>query len=143
MRRDEERIIVALCVWLIPETDVAAAGPRRVLAVIRNCQPTPQERMRPALPRQLGIHRYERGRNSTVACTLLELGGTRRSGVQGLLRLCGRGSVALIEADSAATLSSTTAPWLPWLRFSMTPIVPVEESSAIAGEAVAYRDSVS
>ncbi len=55
----------------------------------------------------------------------------------------GRGGVALIEADSAATIARTTAPWTPWLRFSMTPIVPIEESSAIAGEAVAYRDSVS
>jgi hypothetical protein len=55
----------------------------------------------------------------------------------------GRGGVALIEADSAATISRTTAPWSPWLRFAMTPIVPIEESSAIAGDAVAYRDSVS
>jgi Domain of unknown function (DUF3303) len=51
--------------------------------------------------------------------------------------------VALIEADSAATISRTTAPWAPWLRFSMTPIVPIEESSAIAGEAVGFRDSIS
>lgn len=54
----------------------------------------------------------------------------------------GRGGVALIEADSAATISRTTATWAPWLRFAMTPIVPIEESSAIAGEAVTYRDSV-
>jgi Domain of unknown function (DUF3303) len=54
----------------------------------------------------------------------------------------GRGGVALIEADSAAAISRTTAPWAPWLRFAMTPIVPIEESSAIAGEAVTYRDSV-
>ena len=54
----------------------------------------------------------------------------------------GRGGVALIEADSAATLSRTTAPWAPWLRFAVTPIVPIEESSAIAGEAVASRDAV-
>jgi uncharacterized protein DUF3303 len=55
----------------------------------------------------------------------------------------GRGGVALIEADSAATISRTTAPWAPWLRFSMTPIVPIEESSSIAGEAVDFRDSIS
>ena len=54
----------------------------------------------------------------------------------------GRGGVALIEADSAATISRTTFPWLPWLRFSITPIVPIEESSEIAGEAVVYRDSI-
>jgi hypothetical protein len=54
----------------------------------------------------------------------------------------GTGGVAIIEADSVATLARTTAPWTPWLRFTMTPIVPIEESSAIAGEAVAFRDSV-
>ena len=54
----------------------------------------------------------------------------------------GGGGVALIEADSAASLARTTAPWTPWLRFTATPIVPIEESSAIAGEAVAYRDSI-
>jgi hypothetical protein len=55
----------------------------------------------------------------------------------------GRGGVAILEVDSAATLAKTTAPWVPWLRFAATPIVPIEESSAISGEAVAFRDSVS
>ena len=54
----------------------------------------------------------------------------------------GKGGVALLEADSAATVARTTAPWTPWLRFTVTPIVPIEESSAIGGEAVAFRDSV-
>lgn len=54
----------------------------------------------------------------------------------------GGGGVAIIEADSAATLASTTAPWTPWLRFTATPIVPIEESTAISGEAAAFRDSV-
>ncbi len=55
----------------------------------------------------------------------------------------GSGGVALIEADSAATITRTTAPWTPWLRFTVTPIVPIEEATQIAGEAVAFRDSVS
>jgi Protein of unknown function (DUF3303) len=54
----------------------------------------------------------------------------------------GNGGVALIEADSAATVARTTSPWTPWLRFTVTPIVPIEESSAIGGEAIAFRDSV-
>jgi Protein of unknown function (DUF3303) len=54
----------------------------------------------------------------------------------------GRGGVAIIEADSAATLARTTAPWTPWLRFTVTPIVPIEEATMIAGEAVAFRDTV-
>ena len=55
----------------------------------------------------------------------------------------GSGGVAIIEVDSAATLARTIAPWTPWLSFTATPIVPIEESSAIAGEAIAFRDSVS
>jgi hypothetical protein len=55
----------------------------------------------------------------------------------------GSGGVALIEAGSAEVLARTTAPWTPWLRFTSTPIVPIEDSSGIAGEAVAFRDSVS
>jgi Domain of unknown function (DUF3303) len=55
----------------------------------------------------------------------------------------GTGGVALIEVDSASTLAKTTAPWTPWLRFVVTPIVPIEESAAIGGEAVAFRDSIS
>ena len=91
-----------------------------------------------------GIHRHERGRHPPVARSLLEWqppAGAEFKGFYGFAD--GGGGVALIEADSAATLSRTTAPWGPWLRFTTTPIVPIEESSAIAGEAVAFRDSVS
>jgi hypothetical protein len=51
--------------------------------------------------------------------------------------------VAIVEADSAETLARTTAPWVPWLSFQVTPILPIEQAAAIAGEAVAFRDSVS
>ena len=54
----------------------------------------------------------------------------------------GTGGVALIEVDSAATLARTTAPWTPWLRLTATPILPIEESTAIGGEPVTFRDSV-
>jgi hypothetical protein len=55
----------------------------------------------------------------------------------------GTGGVAIIEADSVATLSKTTAPWTPWLRFTAKPILPIEEATAIAHEALAFRDTVS
>jgi len=55
----------------------------------------------------------------------------------------GTGGVAIIDVDSAATLARTTAPWTPWLSFTVTPIIPIEESTAIAGEAVTFRDSIS
>jgi len=52
------------------------------------------------------------------------------------------GGVAIIEVDSLATLAKTTAPFAPWLRFAATPIIPIEESAAIEGEAAAFRDSI-
>jgi hypothetical protein len=55
----------------------------------------------------------------------------------------GSGGVAIVETDSAATIAKATAPFTPWLRFSTTPILPVEEASAIAGEAAAARASFS
>ena len=54
----------------------------------------------------------------------------------------GSGGVAIIEVDSAATLARTTEPWVPWLRFAVKPIVPIEESAQIGGEGIAFRDSV-
>jgi Protein of unknown function (DUF3303) len=55
----------------------------------------------------------------------------------------GSGGVAIVETDSAATIAKATAPFTPWLRFSTTPILPVEEGAAIAGEAAAARASFS
>ena len=55
----------------------------------------------------------------------------------------GGGGVAIIEADSAATLARTTAPFTPWLRFTATAILPIDEASGIGGEGIAFRDSVS
>jgi len=55
----------------------------------------------------------------------------------------GSGGVAIVEADSAATLARTTAPWTTRLSFTVSPILPIEEASAISAEAIAFRDSVS
>ena len=55
----------------------------------------------------------------------------------------GSGGVAIVEADSAATVARTTAPWTPWLRFTITPILAIEEASAIALDAIEFRDSIS
>jgi hypothetical protein len=53
------------------------------------------------------------------------------------------GGVAILEVDSHETLERTTAPWVPWLRFTTNAITPIEESTVIANEAVAFRDSIS
>jgi uncharacterized protein DUF3303 len=53
------------------------------------------------------------------------------------------GGMAIADVDSAETLVRCVAPWLPYLRFKTTPIVPVEVSMDIRSEAIAFRDSVS
>ena len=53
----------------------------------------------------------------------------------------GTGGFAIIESDSAAALARASAPFTPWLKFTAKPILPVEEASAIAGEAIAFRES--
>ena len=52
------------------------------------------------------------------------------------------GGVAIIDVDSAATLARTTAPFVPWMTFTATPIIPIEEGAGIGAEAAAFRDSV-
>jgi len=52
------------------------------------------------------------------------------------------GGVAIVEVDSAATLARTTSPWVPWLQFSATPILPIEEATAIGAEAIRFWDSI-
>ena len=51
------------------------------------------------------------------------------------------GGVAIVDVDSAATLARTVSPFTPWLRFTATPILPIEESAAIAGEGIAFRNA--
>jgi uncharacterized protein DUF3303 len=54
----------------------------------------------------------------------------------------GSGGVAIIEVDSLETLARTTAPFTPWLHFTATPILPVQDSARIAGEGLAFINSV-
>ncbi len=49
------------------------------------------------------------------------------------------GGVAIVDPT---TLARSTAPWMPRLRFTATPIVPVPDTIEIRGQAVAPRDSV-
>ena len=50
------------------------------------------------------------------------------------------GGFAIIEADSAEALAEATAPFVPWLRFSAKPIVPIEKATEIALAGIASRD---
>jgi hypothetical protein len=53
----------------------------------------------------------------------------------------GDGGVAIAEAADAVTMARTFAPWTPWLKFNVTPILPIQESTAINGEALAWRQA--
>jgi hypothetical protein len=52
----------------------------------------------------------------------------------------GTGGLAIIDVDSAAALAKATAPFIPWLRFTAKAILPIEESTAIAMEAIGFRE---
>ncbi len=52
----------------------------------------------------------------------------------------GNGGVAIVEADTAADLAKTVAPWTPFLKFRTKAILPIQESAAISGAAAAWRD---
>ena len=52
----------------------------------------------------------------------------------------GAGGVALIEAADAAELARTLAPWTAHLRFTTRVVLPIQETSAINTEAIAWRD---
>ena len=51
------------------------------------------------------------------------------------------GGVALIEASTATDLAKTMAPWTPFLKFTVRPILPIGESSEIDAAAIAWRDA--
>jgi hypothetical protein len=53
----------------------------------------------------------------------------------------GTGGVAIVEVDSAATLGRTVSPFTPWMSFTVTPIMPIEEAAGIGAEAITFRDS--
>lgn len=48
----------------------------------------------------------------------------------------------MVEIDSAATLATAAAPYSHRLRFTVKPIVPIEEAVVIVREAIAFRESV-
>ena len=52
------------------------------------------------------------------------------------------GGVAIVEVDSAATAARMVSPFRPYLDFTMTPILPMDEAAAIGSEGIAFRDSI-
>ena len=54
----------------------------------------------------------------------------------------GGGGAAIIDADSAADLAKTIAPWTPFLKFTTRVILPIQEASQISGAAAGWRDAL-
>jgi hypothetical protein len=97
-----------------------------------------------ALPRHLGAHRSDRGSSRRSLAVFSKWQPPEGANFQGFYAFAdGAGGVAIVEVDSAATLARTIAPWTPWLSFTVTPIIPIEEGAAIAGEGMGFRDSIS
>ena len=55
----------------------------------------------------------------------------------------GSGGFTISEADDAAALARGVAAFTPWVDFTISPIVSVEEATAISQEAIEFRASVS
>ena len=55
----------------------------------------------------------------------------------------GDGGFAIVETADAKTISQVTAPWLPWFRFSIRGIQPIQETAEVTQGAVQFRQSVS
>ena len=53
----------------------------------------------------------------------------------------GTGGFAIVETDEAAALLQATVPFTPWLRFTMKAILPIQDSAAIAGSVIAFREA--
>ena len=53
----------------------------------------------------------------------------------------GTGGVAFIEAANAADLAKTLSAWTADLTFTTQAILPIEETAAINGEGLAWRDA--
>ncbi len=63
--------------------------------------------------------------------------------VQFLGRVDGRGGFAVVETDDVTLLARDTAIFGAFLNMTVYPVVDIQESARIAGEAVEFRRSVS
>jgi hypothetical protein len=52
------------------------------------------------------------------------------------------GGIAIIEADTAASVIEGISPWLAFLEFEVSPAVPIEEAVPIFAKTNDWRDSV-
>ncbi len=61
---------------------------------------------------------------------------------QFLARADGNGGFAVIETDNLAGLALTHYKFAPYLDFSIYPVLEVQEATALFGEAIEFRKSI-
>jgi hypothetical protein len=54
----------------------------------------------------------------------------------------GTGGMCIAETDDVNVLAAATAPWAPYLEFTIRPIVPLEQSAAALSDAAGFWSSV-
>jgi len=54
----------------------------------------------------------------------------------------GSGGMAVADAIDVVTLSRVTAPWTPWLTFTIRALEPIQQTAAVMAEASEFWASV-
>ena len=54
----------------------------------------------------------------------------------------GTGGMCIAETDDADALAHVTAPWTPWLEFTVRPLLPIQQTAAAIADAAGFWASV-
>jgi hypothetical protein len=50
--------------------------------------------------------------------------------------------MCIAETDDAERLAAVTAPWTPWLTFSIRPLIPIAQTAAVMSDAATFWSTV-
>jgi Domain of unknown function (DUF3303) len=54
----------------------------------------------------------------------------------------GDGGMCIAETDDAERLAAVTAPWTPWLRFTVRPLLPIQQTAEVMSAAAGFWTTV-
>jgi hypothetical protein len=55
----------------------------------------------------------------------------------------GSGGMCIAETDDVNVLAAVTAPWTPWLDFTVHALQPIQQTADVLSDAASFRSSVS
>ncbi len=55
----------------------------------------------------------------------------------------GTGGMAIADTDNVDLLTRVSAPWTPWLEFSIRPLLPIQQTAEAMSDAAEFWSSVS